>query len=409
MPHLNVRPRLRPARLLLAGLAAPALFAAAALPAAAQPTAEPPPEFTIATEQGWEGGAVGFPNTNRFSHCGIQRPYDNGITLVFNTNPLNQTTIALQNPEWSFAEGDSQEIDLRIDETLGGSAQAVAGGPEVLVIPIGEDGQVIEALRRGNVLYLDTDQGNFEFPLTGTFNALAELAACVDRARELAEAAAAAAPPPPSVANPGDPPLANNAVRRGQGPMTVDSLAGLLRAAGFQEFRIIDPAQIPDSALDLAHVWTLDPVLAGVHQRPLNANADLPAFTAEYAQAILSFCTNQPEPEIAEPVAFAPGFGRQSMTVECAVDETQTNAIHLLTVRDQVAYTAFVQQADLADQPAVTATSEQLAGFIDALFEGVEGAMSQGGEAAPSASPNAPITLPEDAVPALNDGSAGGG
>lgn len=407
MPHLtNRHPRRRLTGRLAAALAAPL----ALLPATAhaQP-AEAPPEFSIETEQGWEGGAVGFPNTNRFSHCGIQRAYDNGITLVFNTNPLNQTTIALQNPDWTFAEGDSQEIELQVDEMLGGSAQAVAGGPQVLVIPIGEDQQVIEALRRGNVLYLATEQGNFEFPLTGTFDALAELRACVGVARELAEAAAENAPPDAAAPNPGDPPLASNALRPGQGPMTVDSLAGLLRAAGFQDFRIIDPAQIPDSALELAHVWTLDPVLAGVHQRPLNANADLAAFTEDYTQAILSFCTNQPDPAIAEPVAFAPGFGRQSMTVECAVDETQTNAIHLLTVRDQVAYTAFVQQADIAEQPAVTATSEQLAGFIDALFEGVQGAMRDGAGTAPETAPNAPITLPEDAVPALNDGSAGGG
>lgn len=350
--------------------------------------AQEEPAFSI-EESGWIGGAITFPDSSNFSHCGIEQEISEGVNIGFHTNLAYQTSLAVSVENWFFAEGAEEEVDVRIDELLSGSAPGFPGGPNLLIVPLGDDQTIIEGLRRGNVLYLTTSNGLVEVPLRGTFNAFGALRGCVDRALEVAEASLAEA----------------EAAQAARPQVSVDSMSpemlnGILTDAGLQGYIILDPDSIEQNSLQLQLLWTLGDVIAGVHQSPVVMAPGIESFAAAYSEVVATFCAaDEVEADASEVIRFGGPFARVGVTMECPVEGGGTNSLNMVFTSDSSLYTVFMQQADSSAQAAVTAISEQLTAYVDARFEAVvEAIEAAGGEDTSAPGATGPITLPADGV-----------
>ena len=79
----------------------------------------------------------------------------------------------------SFEVGTSEPVVLLIDHRDPIPAIAKVIDVHGIVIPLEDSNSVLEALREGKVLTIVAKEAEFSFKLTGTKEAIAELAACV--------------------------------------------------------------------------------------------------------------------------------------------------------------------------------------------------------------------------------------
>lgn len=322
----------------LAAVAALGWFAVAP-PAAAQP-AEMPPEFTIETS-GWEGGAVGEPGTGQFSHCGISREYNNGVTLIFSLGLSYDTNIVLTQPDWALEEGQEQEVRLRVDQTIDGTGPAIAVAPTVLFIPLGEDDQILEVMKRGSTLTLDLSEGSFQFPLTGTLNALTAMRDCVDTAHELIAAA-------PQQAQAGFGAAATTPAPASSFGMTLGGLRGLLDAAGL------------DAGDSLRFFWRLGTVIGGLHQQPrLSEAVEIDAFADSYMALLAARCPGDLISDVQPAEIHYGVYAVKQATARCEV-EGSPQELALLFTLDDAMYSVFFHQTDEQDAAIAREATDSL-------------------------------------------------
>lgn len=310
------------------GVALTALLAVGCLgglpPASAQ---EMPAAFTIDTA-GWEGGAVGEPTTGQFSHCGISRDYDNGISLVFSMGLGYDTSMLLIQPDWQLEEGQEQEVRLRIDTVVDGTGPAIAVASNVLLIPLGTEAELLEVLKRGSTMTLTVSEGEFRFPLTGTMASLTAMRDCVDAARELiAEAQAQAGGPMAMAPQPAPATLG----------MTLGGLRGLLDAAGL------------DAGDSVRFLWRVGPVVGGLHQQPrMSEEVEIDTFADSYIQLLRVRCPGDltVEPQPAE--IFFEIYALKTATARCEAG-AEPQVLSLLFTLDDTMYSVFFHQADAGD------------------------------------------------------------
>ena len=313
----------------LLAAAASLTMTAAATSASAQEAAQEPGPLSIDV-QGWVGGAFGREDTQAFSHCGISRPFDNGVTVIISMNEEFATNIALNNPEWSLTPEEQSVIELRVDQTLGRQLGAIAAGPNILVIPTGPDEELIEALRRGLQLSIATPAGNYDFPLTGTSNSLRLLRECVETAADLIAADPEAVPEPEPRETPG---------------MTLEALANILTAAGVSDLQFLATDRIPDNAMRLRFVWRSGQMLGGLHQSPRGQDVQIEAFARAYMDMFETFCPDRFEPEFRDSLV-SPPYGFTTASLICA-DGDEENYVAFFFALDDYNYSAFFHQVVL--------------------------------------------------------------
>ncbi len=350
-----------------------ALAIAALMPAVAiaqdegveeEAAAERPPELTI-EESGWSGGAFSRPDDpTLIGYCGISRDYDNGLTLVFSTNLDNQTRITLINPEWALTPDSQEEIQLGIDGR-GGEGPAIAASDTVLVIPLGELPQMIEALRQGNVMTITTSEGEFAFPLTGTFAALPKLGECVAAARELMAEVELPQDPaeeaPPEEASPTDAPADG---------MPLEALVDILTAAGLEDLSFVPPEQVPETEMDLRYIWQVGDINGALHQRPRPSEAiEIDGFSEEYLALLEGRCPGEFIVELADSEVFQERYALRIGRAECLTDES-ASVLEMAFALDQFFYSVFYHEATMEDAEQAAAETAKIANLIRELAGG---------------------------------------
>lgn len=319
------------------------------------PEVELPPELTI-NESGWEGGAFSRPdNPDMIGYCGIAREYEDGITLVFATNLDNQTNINLINPDWSFSSEEQQQITLDIDGQIGGEGPAFAASSTVLVIPLGEVPDIIEALRQGSILTLTTEQGALAFPLTGTLNALDRLGECVTAAQALMAEVPAQQEQPP--ASPGE-------------GITLEALNDILTAAGLEDITYVPPDQIPDNEMHLRFIWQVGDLNGALHQEPRpNESVEIDAFSERYVAILDERCPGDFSVQYTASEIFRDRYALRTARVEC-VTEDAASVLAMVFALDQFFYSVFYHEGTMENADAAVAESDKIANLIRELAGG---------------------------------------
>jgi hypothetical protein len=124
----------------------------------------------------WQGSA-NFDADGKFSDCTMTAQAESGILIGFVISRDYDWGLVLADETRAFKVGSSEPVALMVDERDPIPAIAKVIDLHGILIPLEDSGAV--ALREGKVLTIVGTQAKFSFKLTGTNEAIAELAACV--------------------------------------------------------------------------------------------------------------------------------------------------------------------------------------------------------------------------------------
>lgn len=347
------------ARAAIAALAAATALAPGAAGAQQEPAAAgagpAPPEFTI-DEAGWTGGAQVEPASGRFSHCSVARDYGNGVTLVFLLSPRYELNIGMLNPAWDLiaaaeaaaaeraanGEDDEEETPLAQVTVDGSFAKEFPIRPinaNVLMVTTGVDPQLFELLQKGNALSVAADQGNYRFPLTGTFAALDGLRGCVDAARRIIAAQVRAA-----------------------SAISVQDLASILRDSGLQDANVVPVAEGTPQAVAHKFAWTVGPLRGGLHQAPRGQAIEINRYADLYMDQFEAACDAAFQRASEPATVLREAFALKSATVQCGGEDGTFTALFFSL--DGTHYSAFYHQGDVADRALVLDATDRVRQYV---------------------------------------------
>jgi hypothetical protein len=126
----------------------------------------------------WQGDA-NFDADGKFSDCTMTAQAESGILIGFVISRDYDWGLVLADETRAFKVGSSEPVALMVDERDPIPAIAKVIDVHGILIPLEDSGAVLEALREGKVLTIVGKDARFSFKLSGTNEAIAELAACV--------------------------------------------------------------------------------------------------------------------------------------------------------------------------------------------------------------------------------------
>jgi hypothetical protein len=366
--------------------AAPAPAAPQQGQAAPQGQQAPTPKEFVIDANGWKGGAVPNPQNQQFSHCDISKPYDNGMTLAFTLNPNFLFNVAVVKQNWGLKEGEKAKGRIRVDTAYDKQVDIVPVSPVAYVLPVGQDGDLFQALAKGSKAIVTTPKGEFTFPLTGTGAGLTALKNCIDTARGLIAKAQAATPQ-------ADPRTLVGAQGFG---MPVGALQDILNSAGLKEVGIADPRKLPRDPLQINQAWqvgTDGKVVGGLHQEPRGDAVEIDQFAKRYLEIMKSVCGTDWQSS-DQPAAIEGPYAVKRAELSCTMNQQKIAAALVFTLDDNY-YSAFFHQTLESDKALAEDASNKLATFIQAQMAEVEKQKQESGQAAPAA-PGTPATPPAE-------------
>ncbi|MBW8726334.1 MAG: hypothetical protein JF625_14400 [Inquilinus limosus] len=385
-PAPPAKPAEAPATSAAPAPAAPAPAAPQQGQAAPQGQQAPPPKEFVIDANGWKGGAVPNPQNQQFSHCDISKPYDNGMTLAFTLNPNFLFNVAVVKQNWGLKEGEKAKGRIRVDSAYDKQVDIVPVSPVAYVLPVGQDGDLFQALAKGSKAIVTTPKGEFTFPLTGTGAGLTALKNCIDTARGLIAKAQAATPQ-------ADPRTLVGAQGFG---MPVGALQDILNSAGLKEVGIADPRKLPRDPLQINQAWqvgTDGKVVGGLHQEPRGDAVEIDQFAKRYLEIMKSVCGTDWQSS-DQPAAIEGPYAVKRAELSCTMNQQKIAAALVFTLDDNY-YSAFFHQTLESDKALAEDASNKLATFIQAQMAEVEKQRQESGQAAPAA-PAAPATPPAE-------------
>ena len=369
-------------------------------PAAPQGKQAPAPKEFMIDAGGWKGGAFASPQTKQFSHCGIQKVYDGGVTLVLSMNPSYMFNVAVIKQGWGLKEGEKGQARIRVDSTFDKKFDAVPGSPEAYVIPTGQSGDLFQALAKGSKAVVTIPKGEFTFPLSGTLAGLNALKDCTEAARKLIAQAQANGNGGQNAQNGVDP---RNLIGAQGFGMPVGALEEILRAAGLQNVAIADPRKLPRDPLQINHAWQIGTdgkLVGGVHQEPRGDAVEIDQFAKRYLEIMKSVCSTDWQ-STEQPAVIEGPYAVKRAELSCTMNQQHIAAAMVFTLDDNY-YSAFFHQALLSDKALAEDAAKKLGDYIQGQMAAAEQARQkeqQNGQAAPqgaapAAGEAAPATPP---------------
>jgi hypothetical protein len=126
----------------------------------------------------WKGEA-NYDSDGNFRDCTMTAQSESGVLLGFVISKDFDWGLVLADDEREFEVGSTHAVILLVDSRDPIPALAKVVDPHGILIPLDNSNPVIEAMREGKVLTIQTEGMEVKFKLTGTRDAIAELAACV--------------------------------------------------------------------------------------------------------------------------------------------------------------------------------------------------------------------------------------
>jgi hypothetical protein len=142
----------------------------------------PLPQASVFVSGVWTGEA-NYDSDGNFRDCTMTSEAENGILIGFVISKDFDWGLVLADEEAEFEVGTTHAVLLLIDSRDPIPALAKVVDPHGILIPLEDTGPVIEAMREGKVLTIQTEGFEVKFKLTGTRDAIAQLAACVTESK----------------------------------------------------------------------------------------------------------------------------------------------------------------------------------------------------------------------------------
>jgi hypothetical protein len=126
----------------------------------------------------WQGDA-NFDADGKFSDCTMTAQAESGALIGFVISKNFEWGLVIADERQQFDVGTSEAVALLIDQRDPIPAVAKVIDEHGILIPLENSERVLSALREGKVLTIVAKKAKLSFKLTGTKEAIAELAACV--------------------------------------------------------------------------------------------------------------------------------------------------------------------------------------------------------------------------------------
>jgi hypothetical protein len=219
----------------------------------------------------WRVGPV-VKKGGAFVYCVAERRYANGLGLVISRSPRDEFNIGLRLTGAHLGKDEAWRVRVKLDGTQQRDRQAVAGGPNLLVIGQGRDEPFYEALTQADTLTIDGPTDLVSFRLKGSAKALTALRDCVTNAR--------AGQPAKPIARLGD----------GTVPQMPPTLAKLLAETGLTKVGLLPVAKAPAGHGVVDSLWQVGPVISGYGESRSSGQTLASVTDAHFAQ-LKSRCT----------------------------------------------------------------------------------------------------------------------
>lgn len=199
------------------------------------------------TSGGWQGKA-NRDDDGTFRDCTMTADYANGITLAFIISRDFGWGLVLANDRWNLQTGDEEPVTLSIDKLspIAGIAKVV--DPHGILVPLENADPVVEAMRGGHALVVNTPKGAVSFALSGTRAAIAALAECVSENLEAEKTGRVEARAEGENKDNG-----NKLFTASEAEVFASNL---LASAGITNYEMADPSETPMPSFDV--VWTYE-------------------------------------------------------------------------------------------------------------------------------------------------------
>ncbi|MEO1223387.1 MAG: hypothetical protein AAFX92_04110 [Pseudomonadota bacterium] len=336
---------------MLGALAAGAALLATVAPIGDAAAQDVPPQFII-SQSGWEGGARARSEAGDFSHCDVRRAFSGDRVLIVSLNRRNEINIGLVDPSFEFTpQTGTSTVVMQVDRRLNARVPAAPGGEDILVLAAGDTPELLDALRRGNVMLLETEYGTFEFPLSGTFAAFGALIDCI------------------AVANQILPPEPEPTQIEGEGPQRIgtNAMAALLQAAGIEGALLVPQEQLPVDEMELTQIWLVGDVVGGLHQRDrTTADIEIQGFVDDYLGILEDRCDGEFEATPGEVEVLDERYAFAPVDMLCTGD-LGTSVVTAIFVLDDNFYSVFFHEGDETIGDEVTAATDAITALVRQL------------------------------------------
>ncbi len=323
---------------------------------------------------GWRGGPVKAPD-GTIPYCVTQAPFDSGHVLVIGRTRAGEVNLGLRIPGATLPVDQQWPVQVQVDDASARDRTAMAGQPELLVVPLGGDEELYRLLGAGRVLTVTSASDRIAFALKGTAQALKDLRACAADASEA---------PPPSAAAPA-----------GGGAPFPETLSAILAAAGLREVEVVTFDDVPADERPADFAWRYGPTVGGVRERIVPEGTSLEEMSAEYVEAVRSRCRGTGAATLGA-VERLPGVTLRTAGVDCTEATGTVHQALVFYLTDGRVFAAFFHEAPIADRDAAAVIRDNLADVFRHLAKN-----DPAPAPAPSPAPAAPPPPePEAATPA---------
>lgn len=199
----------------------------------------------------WEG-KPSFDEVGRLSDCTMTAQSDSGLLLAFIISRNFDWGLVLYDEQWKLRVGSTADVVLTVDS----DAPMVSTGKMVdahgILVPLENTDPVVEAMRHGEVLTVATELGKFSFRLTGTADAIVDLAGCVTEHLDAEKLMGSATVSPIETKAPAEEPASQNKLFTANEALAF--VSDLLASAGITNYELVGPDENPMPNFDV--VWT---------------------------------------------------------------------------------------------------------------------------------------------------------
>ncbi len=338
------------------------------------------------SKNGWQVGMIRDEKGN-FNYCLMRGEFNNDLSLAFAMSPKQEINIGIGVPKAGFAKDEKHQMNVSIDKLYSKDALAIAANPELLLLPMHQDKDLLNALNKGKAITLSGKEDATKFALKNVSKALQGLQTCVDVGTGKVKM------PPEAAAKSGEKPVAGKKGKAGEFP---PSLKNLLIKAGLKDLELVN---IPDpSKAPVDFGWKTNGLFGGMRERQVPAEATIEKMTEIMEAGYKKQCTGTFTSNKGEIEKYS-GIDVRTMGVGCEMKERKVYVSLLIYLTDNHLFTMFMHESDNNDKDAANKARDSIAALIRQLAKEQPAVPAASAPPAPAAE-SAKAPAPSEPAPA---------
>jgi hypothetical protein len=286
----------------------------------------------------WRVGMING-DKDKFNYCLMKAEFNNGLSLAIALSGKQEVNIGIGVPKAGFSKEDKHPMTVKIDDLYTRNAVALAAEPELLIVPMGADKKMFDALRRGKTLTLTGPEDRSVFALKNTAKAFQQLQLCVDVGTgkikpEQIAAQQQAAQQKQAQAQPA------KKLKPGEFP---PSLKGLLVKSGLKKLELVtikDPSKAP---VDFA--WRTQGVFGGMRERPVPKEATIEKMSEILESGYKKQCDGMFNAKLGDIENYS-GIKIRKADIACQMKEHNAYVALFFYITDTGLFTMFMHEGE---------------------------------------------------------------